>query len=107
MSHGSFARFARTRSLLALAAALCLGQALAEPRFSFSTTPGKLPKDVVPRHYALRIVPQGDSFDAEAEIYIDVAKPVSAIVLNAVELRFKSAKLRARTEKEASLSPAF
>src|SRR5438445_13678031 len=28
----------------------------AEPRFSFATTPGKLPKEVVPKHYALRIV---------------------------------------------------
>ena len=44
---------------LALAAALlyCAAAAGAEPRFSFHSTPGKLPKDVVPKHYALRIVP--------------------------------------------------
>src|SRR5439155_523039 len=43
---------------LALAAALlfCAAAAGAEPRFSFHSTPGKLPKDVVPKHYALRIV---------------------------------------------------
>src|SRR6266853_4152304 len=36
---------------LVLAAALlfCLAPASAEPRFSFATTPGKLPKDVVPK----------------------------------------------------------
>ena len=84
---------------LALAAALlsCLGPASAEPRFSFAATPGKLPKDVVPRHYALRIVPATtfDRFDAEAVIDIEVARPVPAIVVNAAELSFKTARLRA------------
>jgi len=49
---------------------------------SFATTPGKLPKDVVPKHYALRIVPAAtyDRFDGEALIDIDVARPVAAIV---------------------------
>jgi hypothetical protein len=40
--------------LLGVAAALCFAQASAEPRFSFATTPGKLPKDVVPKHYDSR-----------------------------------------------------
>jgi hypothetical protein len=35
-------------------ALLAAGTALAEPRFSFQATPGKLPKDVVPAHYSLR-----------------------------------------------------
>ena len=91
---------------LALAAALlfCLAPASAEPRFSFATTPGKLPKDVVPKHYALRIVPAAtyDRFDGEALIDIDVARPVAAIVVNAAELSFKSVKLRASTGDETS-----
>jgi len=87
---------------LALAAALllcCIASAGAEPRFSFATTPGKLPKDVVPKHYALRIVPAAtyDRFDAEALIDIEVARPVAAIVVNAAELSFKSVRLRAGT----------
>ena len=86
---------------LVLAAALlfCLAPASAEPRFSFATTPGKLPKDVVPKHYALRIAPAAtyDRFDGEALIDIDVARPVAAIVVNAAELSFKSVKLRAST----------
>jgi aminopeptidase N len=96
---------------LALAAALllCFASASAEPRFSFATTPGKLPKDVVPRHYALRIVPATtyDRFDGEAVIDIEVARPVPAIVVNAAELTFKSVSLRAGTGDETSLAPSF
>src|SRR6266576_2303977 len=97
---------------LALAAALlvsCIAPAGAEPRFSFATTPGKLPKDVVPRHYALRIVPAPtyDRFDAEAVIDIEVTRPVPAIVVNAAELSFKSVKLRAGTGDETSLAPRY
>jgi aminopeptidase N len=96
---------------LALAAALlmCLGPAAAEPRFSFAATPGKLPKDVVPRHYALRIIPATayDRFDAEALIDIEVARPVPAIVVNAAELTFKSVRLRASAGGETSLAPSF
>src|SRR6267154_1653878 len=87
---------------LVLTAALlaCVGPASAEPRFSFATTPGKLPKDVVPKHYALRIVPAAtyDRFDAEAVIDIEVARPVPAIVVNAAELSFESVRLRASFE---------
>ena len=96
---------------LALAAALllfCIAPAGAEPRFSFATTPGKLPKDVVPRHYALRIVPAPtyDRFDGEAVIDIEVARPVPVIVVNAAELSFKSVKLRASGGGETSLAPS-
>jgi aminopeptidase N len=97
---------------LALSAALllcCIAPAGAEPRFSFATTPGKLPKEVVPRHYALRIVPAAtyDRFDAEALIDIEVTRPVPAIVVNAAELSFKSVKLRAGNGNETSLAPRF
>jgi len=96
---------------LALAAALllfCIAPAGAEPRFSFATTPGKLPKDVVPRHYALRIVPAPtyDRFDGEAVIDIEVARPVPVIVVNAAELSFKSVKLRASGGGETNLAPS-
>jgi aminopeptidase N len=65
-------------------------------RYSFAGTPGRLPKDVVPEHYALRIAPAaaGDRFDGEADIDLEVRKPVAAIVLNAAGLSFRSARLR-------------
>src|SRR6267154_862260 len=95
--------------VLTAALLLCIASASAEPRFSFATTPGKLPKDVVPKHYALRIVPAAtyDRFDAEALIDIEVARPVPAIVVNAAELSFKSVRLRAGTGDETNLTPSF
>src|SRR3989449_6861803 len=82
---------------LALAAGLlcCAAAAGAEPRFSFHSTPGKLPKDVVPKHYALRIVPAAanESFEGRAQIEIEIARPVAAIELNAVDLDFDAARL--------------
>jgi len=94
---------------LAATLLLCIASVSAEPRFSFATTPGKLPKDVVPKHYALRIVPAAtyDRFDAEALIDIEVARPVRAIVVNAAELSFKSVRLRAGTGDETNLTPSF
>src|SRR6267378_4192521 len=63
----------RQSVILAAALLFCAAAAGAEPRFSFDSTPGKLPKDVVPKHYALRIVPAAGStllaatFDRERE----------------------------------------
>jgi len=85
-------RFANGLLALALLAA---GAAGAEPRFSFHSTPGKLPKEVVPVHYSLRVVPEigKDQFNGRIEIDLDVAKPVKALTLNAANLTFRSAVL--------------
>jgi aminopeptidase N len=92
--------------LIAMLAALCPAQGAAEARFSFATTPGRLPKDVVPTHYRLRIEPGTETFDGEVAIDIEVARTVPAIVLNAAELAFKSAKLAAGGD-EMVLAPTF
>ena len=93
--------------LLGVAAALCIAQASAEPRFAFATTPGKLPKDVVPKHYTLRITPESERFDGEVDIEIEVKRAVPAIVLNAAELSFKSVRLRRSDGADEALEPAF
>jgi aminopeptidase N len=94
----------------ALVAALLLALAApaAEPRFSFAGTPGKLPKDVVPKHYVLRIEPAPDNerFTGRAEIEIEVAKPADAIVLNASGLSFDSVRLTG-SSGSGTLSPRF
>ena len=102
-------RSAASATALAAALLFCFASAGAEQRFSFATTPGKLPKDVVPKHYTLRIAPAAtyDRFDGEAVIDIEVARPVPAIVVNAAELSFKSVRLRASTGDETSLTPSF
>src|SRR5690349_12239369 len=90
--------------LLGFATVLLQQGASAEPRFSFAATPGKLPKDVVPKHYVLHIEPLAgnERFSGRAEIDIDVAKPVDAIVLNASGLGFSSARL-----ENKELKPQF
>ena len=74
---------------------LAAGTAIAEPRFWFQATPGKLPKDVVPAHYSLRLVPdlENGRFAGRVEIEIDVAKPVTSLTLNAANLTFTRAVL--------------
>ena len=45
------------RLLLGAALILVAPAVVAQPPFAFATTPGALPKDVVPVEYALHIVP--------------------------------------------------
>jgi aminopeptidase N len=80
------------RNLAAVLAAIVLAvsisvSASAEPGFSFDATPGKLPKTVVPVHYAIELVPDLESLAlAGVEIVdIEVREPTARLVLNAVD----------------------
>jgi aminopeptidase N len=74
---------------------LALGVAQAEEPFVFDKTPGKLPKNVVPRHYAVRIEPdvEAATLRGEETIELDVRKSVREIVLNSLELEIDAAFL--------------
>ncbi len=87
--------------LLPFLAASCLAVA-AEGRFSFESTPGKLPKAVIPRHYALHLEPNLDKFTTRGnvEIDIEVKKPVREIVLNALDLEVTKATLSPAGERK-------
>ena len=52
--------------------------------------PGQLPKDVIPRNYAIRIEPSIEkaAFTGSETIEIEVRKPVRQIVLNSLGLEF-------------------
>lgn len=67
----------------------------AEQPFDFSSTPGKLPKDVVPQEYAIRITPDiaKSTFTGAETIKLDVRKPVREIVLNALEIEIAGVSL--------------
>ena len=95
------------RPALVLVAALLAVPAHAEPLVI--ATPGKLPKDVVPSHYALRIVPAADHdrFEGHAIIDIQVRKPVPAITLNAADLSFASARLHLSSGETIDLGASF
>jgi aminopeptidase N len=66
-----------------------------ERLFDFTTTPGKLPKEVVPTEYAVRIVPNVDklTFTGSAAIKVKAGAPVRQLVLNALDLEITSASL--------------
>ena len=72
-----------------------LSAASAEEPFALEKTPGKLPKDVVPTHYALRLEPKIEtaSFRGRETIEIDVRAPVRQIVLNSRGLEITRARL--------------
>jgi aminopeptidase N len=78
----------RTAVCYALLLGLSSRAAFAGEPFAFETTPGQLPKTVVPRHYAIRIVPNLEKFTTRGAVTIDieVLKPVGEISLNALDM---------------------
>jgi len=67
----------------------------AEKPFDFDSTPGKLPKQVVPEEYAIRIVPDLEkfAFTGSETVTLNVRQPVRQLVLNALELKITKASL--------------
>ena len=66
-----------------------------EKPFDFATTPGKLPKEVVPVEYTIRIVPNIDklTFTGTEAVKVTVRAPVRRLVLNALELEITGASV--------------
>ena len=66
------------------------GSALAEPGFSFDAAPGKLPKTVIPVHYAIELAPDLESLALPGVevVDIEVREPTARLVLNAVNTTF-------------------
>jgi aminopeptidase N len=67
----------------------------AEKPFNFEETPGKLPKEVVPIEYSVRIVPSIDkfTFTGTETVKLNVRRPVRQLVLNALELEVAEASV--------------
>src|SRR4051794_30384436 len=67
--------------------------AAVEKPFNFNETPGKLPKEVVPTEYAIRIVPNLDNFTfvGSETVKLNVRSPVHQLVLNGLELKIEAA----------------
>ena len=98
--------FSARRALAAvLFAAACYANA--EAPFSFASTPGKLPKDVIPVQYAAHLVPDvvANTFLGSEAIEIDVLKATSRIVLNAAGLAVDSASLSGKAIGQRKLEP--
>src|SRR5215831_8727729 len=67
----------------------------AERPFNFNDTPGKLPKEVVPVDYSIRIVPEIERFvfTGTETVKLSVRSPVRQLVLNALELEITEASV--------------
>jgi aminopeptidase N len=93
---------------LALAVALAPEGAAAEPVFSFDATPGKLPKTVVPMHYAIDLAPDLDklSFAGSEVVDIEVTEPTARLVLNAVDMTIEAASVEGDAASDIALDAA-
>lgn len=80
---------------LSVLLALATGRTAAEPVFSFGETPGKLPKTVVPIHYALDLTPDLDKLTlaGSESVEIEVTAPTERLVLNAVDMTIEAAAI--------------
>lgn len=95
------------RAAAALAFALTTAGAQAEAPYAFATTPGKLPKDVIPLQYSAHIMPDvaGNSFRGTQTVEIEVLKTTSTIMLNADNLEIDSASLSGKEIGKLALKP--
>jgi len=77
----------------------------AEKPFDFASTPGKLPKEVVPEVYAIRIAPDLKklTFAGSETVKLTVRQPVRQLVLNALEIKVTSAALDGKAIPQSAL----
>jgi aminopeptidase N len=77
----------------------------AEEPFRFESTPGKLPKRIVPIDYAIRIVPNLDkrTFTGTETVKLRVQAPVREVVLNALEIDVASAAVDGKTVPKTAI----
>src|ERR1700682_3468662 len=95
-------RFLWSATMMSLTLATSLN---AEKPYDFATTPGKLPKQVVPEEYAIRIAPDLGKFTfaGSEAVKLKVRQPVRRLVLNALEINITSASLDGKAVPEPAL----
>ncbi|PYL54995.1 MAG: aminopeptidase, partial [Verrucomicrobia bacterium] len=66
-----------------------------EKPYDFASTPGKLPKQVVPLEYSIRIVPDLNklTFSGSETVKINASAPIRELVLNSAELEITKASV--------------
>jgi aminopeptidase N len=77
----------------------------AEKPFDFASTPGKLPKQVVPAEYSIRIVPKIDklTFTGSETVKLNVRAPVRKLVLNVLDIEIARATLDGEAIPKSSI----
>src|SRR3954467_3188758 len=91
----SFQKFASLIGSALIVSLLTIAGARADAPFAFGETPGKLPKTVVPIHYALELEPDLDKLNVagNAAIDLDVRALTTRVGLNALGMTFGSASV--------------
>ena len=94
--HPIWLRALRARATLAATILLVgVSAAAAEQAYSFDRTPGRLPKAVVPTHYAIELEPNLENLILAGSelIDIEVREPTDKLVLNAVGMTIGDASI--------------
>src|SRR6202163_2481695 len=94
-------RLAAALATTVVLALLLSGRAVAEPGYSFDATPGKLPKTVVPLHYAIELTPDLESLALPGVevVDIEVREPTARLVLNAINTTFGAVTIDDDTQR--------
>src|SRR5262245_18103430 len=103
VEHAPLARLARAAGCLVTWLTVALvppTMAAAEPTYSFETAPGKLPKTVVPIHYAIELEPdlEGLTLAGRETVDIEVRESTARLVLNAVNMSLAEASIDEETQ---------
>ncbi|WP_407176706.1 M1 family metallopeptidase [Bradyrhizobium sp. STM 3562] len=99
-------RHAAAVAVLAFALPLALvSAARAEATYSFETTPGKLPKTVVPTHYGIDLNPDPQKLTLSGTelVDIEVREPTTRVVLNAVNMSLSEVSIDDKLRPDVSL----
>ena len=78
----------------------------AEAKFDFATTPGKLPKEIKPVEYAIRIMPDLKklTFTGSETVQLKAEKPFTKLVLNALEMEIAAAAVDGQALPKTSIA---
>src|SRR5205085_375207 len=89
-----------------IALVIAAAGASAEQPYSFAATPGKLPKTVVPIHYAIDLRPDLEKLTlAGSELVdIEVTAPTDQLVLNAVNMTVETAAIEGDAGQTATIT---
>jgi aminopeptidase N len=91
-----FSYFVIMGSLVWLVIGMFLATSLrADEKFSITRSPGKLPKDIVPRAYVIQLEPDSDDLvtAGSESIDVEVLRSTDRIVINAVDTEISQARL--------------
>ena len=94
-----------TKVVLCFALLVGLSPLFAEDKFVFDSTPGTLPKDIVPLHYSIEVRPDLRAMKTSGSetIALEVRRATNQVVLNAVGTSIERASLKGASGDEKLL----